>query len=1152
MKRNRMNDILKKGLAVLIAGVVMTTPILANGIYVYAEEGSTVSGNSVENIEEIVDEVEIEDVEEVTPTTVSGNELPENTEAGNISADGEMSTESEEEGSEDEVTDAKEIRLEKEMNGILVVATAKAGVLPENAVLDVQEITTTKAIEMAVEGTVTTTEEVQEIKSFDIKIWSDGQEVQPEDGTVSITFEGIVLAADEKASVVYTSDDASKVEKKNTEVSGDAVSFEAEHFSVYNVVITVNTSVQTDNNEIVPIYVANDGYASISIEGFDITKLTMTNSDTAIVDATIIYSGANVRLTSKKNVGISNIALSDGTKSITYEVHVQDKPSMTASEFVDAFATTLNGSQKLQTVMKEYFLEDKNSRKVDSSALEGKRRVAVFDAFEENGINVSNLSFQYAKRIEDNQIVYYLYYSPLDLNVYYGETGKAAREGLSKNGINQYAQVTTYKLVEGTWEKVEDNKMYALKATNDILVSGQGNTDYMVLATGVENTQDSIDEIEATYTLTFEVADEYKDDYDLTGGIAQSVGGDKVSTEKTDRITNFGVVLKEQGTTGRIDGVTMTLANDVTGYKNGEQMTFTAGTVVSTVNANGGASVDFNDGFGHTYFTPGTEVKLLVKPIFFDVNFVNDDNTTPILTQTITNDVKATAPSESDFFTTMGNFADKATADKYSSFKGWTADGGKTVLTSEDVHEAKVTKSITYTAVYETVAKFYVTRNGSSWNSLKNSSTNSNAGILDNSVYDVYKNRRLNAGVNITGADMAKLIKGMPATTYTEGEITYEVMPYSIVKENDGWHVDCFIVQENEYQVIYLSRNGEKLSTKLVSSEEQEMQEAPDRSEATYAEKKGSYVYSFKEWTDRTVDADNKLVTIKESYELSKIYANVYVLTTGHELPTTEEELAKIPVSSNNYVKVGMVELVFDKAKAVVKDNMKLLFGSSNVLAADGYILEAEKGNLGINASISKNAIEVLAGMDDSYNFTGHTMEWFVMKYYEKDGFHLDGVPVVRSAPEPTPEEEETPAVTPTTPATTTPATPATPATTTVAPLTIVPTDDAVVVAQAVAPVAPVAPILDDAVDIEDEEVALAAAPEENETEGTDASEETELVNIEEEETPLAATHENDCIIHWIILLLTLAYVVFALCRAIARQKKIKELANESEGEVIV
>lgn len=115
-----------------------------------------------------------------------------------------------------------------------------------------------------------------------------------------------------------------------------------------------------------------------------------------------------------------------------------------------------------------------------------------------------------------------------------------------------------------------------------------------------------------------------------------------------------------------------------------------------------------------------------------------------------------------------------------------------------------------------------------------------------------------------------------------------------------------------------------------------------------------------------------------------------------------------------------------------------------------------------------------------------------------------------------------------------------------------VPGEGEPVIADANAPVAPVnvipapveepveeEPVVEEPVEIEEEDAPLAPAIEDQ-----DNSDDAEVVNIEEEETPLAA---GNCWIHWLILILTAVYTAYELLRAVARNKKIKELADNGE-----
>ena len=78
--------------------------------------------------------------------------------------------------------------------------------------------------------------------------------------------------------------------------------------------------------------------------------------------------------------------------------------------------------------------------------------------------------------------------------------------------------------------------------------------------------------------------------------------------------------------------------------------------------------------------------------------------------------------------------------------------------------------------------------------------------------------------------------------------------------------------------------------------------------------------------------------------------------------------------------------------------------------------------------------------------------------------------------------------------------------------------------------------------EIQEVETPLAPGIDDNNTPGEEA---VEVVDIEEEETPLAGAH---CWIHWLILILTAVYTIYEVIRSIARNKRIKELEGQHEA----
>lgn len=83
-------------------------------------------------------------------------------------------------------------------------------------------------------------------------------------------------------------------------------------------------------------------------------------------------------------------------------------------------------------------------------------------------------------------------------------------------------------------------------------------------------------------------------------------------------------------------------------------------------------------------------------------------------------------------------------------------------------------------------------------------------------------------------------------------------------------------------------------------------------------------------------------------------------------------------------------------------------------------------------------------------------------------------------------------------------------------------------------------------VEVNEEDAPLAPAINDENEDDDKTTAGQEVVEVVEEETPLAVAPAN-CWIHWLILILTAVYTIYELARAIARNKKIKELADNGK-----
>ncbi len=178
-------------------------------------------------------------------------------------------------------------------SGMKISLYAKPGVLPNDAQLQVKKVTSSmeNKIQEAIDDETVAT--VEETFSFDINIYSEsnGGFVQPEDGTVSVTFELLNVDTDDMAVSVYHVEENGKevqdVEKvASAGVNADEVAFEAEHFSVYTVVLTNNN--KTAEVKISCFEVDGDGnHTSIGTD----SRITLSDSEMTVED---IRSSLNI------------------------------------------------------------------------------------------------------------------------------------------------------------------------------------------------------------------------------------------------------------------------------------------------------------------------------------------------------------------------------------------------------------------------------------------------------------------------------------------------------------------------------------------------------------------------------------------------------------------------------------------------------------------------------------------------------------------------------------------------------------------------------------------------------------------------------------------------------------------------------------------
>ncbi len=226
------------------------------------KESEEISDASAEGTGSQTDEVTEEEKSKEDETQVEDEEKKEEEAAEDeIAADAsteatseaatEATTEDETEKKDEEKKAAeKEEVVEKEFNqsttidDIRISLYAEPGVLPADAVLNVEKVADSKDSEIKelIDEELGEEKEVQVTYSYDINIYSEseGKFVQPEDGTVEVRFEEIEAAESEETAlaVFHVEDDLSNAEQvASAGTEATEISFDAEHFSIYVVTL---------------------------------------------------------------------------------------------------------------------------------------------------------------------------------------------------------------------------------------------------------------------------------------------------------------------------------------------------------------------------------------------------------------------------------------------------------------------------------------------------------------------------------------------------------------------------------------------------------------------------------------------------------------------------------------------------------------------------------------------------------------------------------------------------------------------------------------------------------------------------------------------------------------------------------------------------
>lgn len=277
----------KKSLAGILSAILIITAIVGNASFAAGTETetesmeTTIAAEQVQNAEETTESVEVETTVEQTTEEETTTEEPETEQqiteqlttteettkaqepsikeesAGDVTtkATEKQTTKKTEEETTEKVTEPKEAAFKSGyiIGGTEIVVTAKKGVIPYGTTLIVKPLS--KAEEKVVKNTIaakvgTDNKKVVRTASYDISLWKDGKEIQPQ-GNVKVKF--IKDKTKNEQEVFHVSDNKKTATNMGAYTDGKgSVSITTTHFSIYtDVELASYTDVKTTQDAIV-------------------------------------------------------------------------------------------------------------------------------------------------------------------------------------------------------------------------------------------------------------------------------------------------------------------------------------------------------------------------------------------------------------------------------------------------------------------------------------------------------------------------------------------------------------------------------------------------------------------------------------------------------------------------------------------------------------------------------------------------------------------------------------------------------------------------------------------------------------------------------------------------------------------------------------
>lgn len=146
------------------------------------------------------------------------------------------------------------------VDDVTITIEAESGILPMGTVAEIEEVEYAgkQPIREVLEASQAySDQQIRQVSAFDISLWYEGEELIPEKGSVSVTFQSSVIAAEDvfNCEVFHLEEETQQVKLlEAVERQEDSITFETGHFSIYGFLLMAGSREEWDTVKDMELY----------------------------------------------------------------------------------------------------------------------------------------------------------------------------------------------------------------------------------------------------------------------------------------------------------------------------------------------------------------------------------------------------------------------------------------------------------------------------------------------------------------------------------------------------------------------------------------------------------------------------------------------------------------------------------------------------------------------------------------------------------------------------------------------------------------------------------------------------------------------------------------------------------------------------------